>query len=89
MMAILSLYANTARQAIIYAILFWVISAIFIAMINSQLPSLAKLIQLVLPGAQLSMMINTHGFGSFIYAPIPLIQAGVLLFLGRIYMNRS
>ncbi len=89
MMAILSLYANTARQATIYAILFWAISAIIIAIINSQLPSLAELIQWVLPGAQLSMMINTQGFGSFVYAPIPLIQAAVLLFLGRSYMNRS
>lgn len=89
MMAILSLYANTARQATIYAILFWAISAIIIAIINSQLPYLAELLQWVLPGAQLSMMINTQGVGSFAYAPIPLVQAAVLLFLGRNFMKRS
>lgn len=89
MMAILSLYANTARQATIYAILFWAVSAIIIAIINSQVPALAEVLQWVLPGAQLSMMINTQGLGSFAYAPIPLIQAAVLLFLGRNYMKRS
>lgn len=89
MMAILSLYANTARQATIYAILFWAVSAVIIAIVHSQFAPLAQWLQWILPGAQISMMINTQGFGSFIYAPIPLLQAGLLLFLGRQYIKRS
>ncbi|AQS36515.1 ABC-2 family transporter protein [Shewanella psychrophila] len=89
LMALLSLYANSARQATIYAILFWAVSAIVIAIVNSQLPALGELLSWILPGAQLSMMINTQGVSSLVYAPIPLIQAGVLLFLGRSYMIRS
>lgn len=88
-MALLSLYANSARQATIYAILLWAVSAIVIAIVNSQLPAVGELLSWILPGAQLSMMINTQGISSLIYAPIPLIQAGVLLFLGRSYMQRS
>ncbi|NRB23359.1 ABC transporter permease subunit [Shewanella sp.] len=89
LMALLSLYANSARQATIYAILLWAVSAIVIAIVNSQLPAVGELLSWILPGAQLSMMINTQGISSLIYAPIPLIQAGVLLFLGRSYMQRS
>ncbi len=88
-MALLSLYAGSARQATIYAILLWAISAIVIAVINSQLPEIGSILSWFLPGAQLSMMINTQGISSLIYAPIPLIQAAVLLFLGRTYMTRS
>lgn len=89
LMALLSLYANSARQATIYAILLWAVGAIVIAIVNSQLPVIGELLSWILPGAQLSMMINTQGIASLIYAPIPLIQAGVLLFLGRSYMIRS
>ncbi|SQH76391.1 conserved membrane protein of unknown function, might belong to ABC transporter [Shewanella benthica] len=89
LMALLSLYANSARQATIYAILLWAVSAIVIAIVNTQLPAIGELLSWILPGAQLSMMINTQGIASLIYAPIPLIQAGVLLFLGRSYMIRS
>lgn len=89
LMALLSLYANSARQATIYAILLWAVGAIVIAIVNSQLPAIGELLSWILPGAQLSMMINTQGIASLIYAPIPLIQAGVLLFIGRSYMIRS
>lgn len=86
-MAILSLYATTARQATIYAIILWALISIVIAVFHSQFPSIDGL-QWVLPGAQLSMMINTQGLGSLAYAPIPLIQTAVLLIIGRQYMQR-
>ncbi|MEI6858228.1 MAG: ABC transporter permease subunit [Shewanella sp.] len=89
LMALLSLYANSARQATIYAILLWAISAIISAIVNSQFPAVSELLSWILPGAQLSMMINTQGVSSLVYAPIPLIQAAMLLFLGRSYMIRS
>ena len=86
-MAILSLYANTARQATIYAVIFWALISIIIAVFHSQFPSVNGL-QWLLPGAQLSMMINTQGLGSLAYAPIPLIQTAVLLAIGSRYMQR-
>ncbi|MDO6618869.1 ABC transporter permease subunit [Shewanella sp. 6_MG-2023] len=87
-MAVLSWYANSARMASIYAVILWALSGIVIAIINSQLPAVS-FISWVLPGSQLSLMINTQGIGSLIYAPIPIIQAIVILALGRIYMQRS
>ncbi|PKG59120.1 ABC transporter [Shewanella sp. GutDb-MelDb] len=88
LMAILSLYANSARQATIYAILIWAAMSITIAVINNFLPIISEL-KWILPGSQISLMINTQGLGSFAYAPVALLQTIVLLLLGRIYIKRS
>jgi ABC-type transport system involved in multi-copper enzyme maturation permease subunit len=88
LMAILSLYANSARQATIYAILLLAGIAIVNGFINGYLPELGSMLHWIVPGAQLSMMINTHGFNSLSIAAIPLIQATILLLLGRTYMAR-
>ncbi|WOT06579.1 ABC transporter permease [Shewanella youngdeokensis] len=88
LMAILSLYANSARQATIYAILIWAAMSITIGIINNYLPIISEL-KWILPGSQISLMINTQGLGSFVYAPVAIAQTLVLLVLGRIYMKRS
>lgn len=88
LMAILSLYANTARQATIYAILLLAGMSIVNGIISYYLPGLSSALQWIVPGAQLSMMINTYGFSSLPIAAIPLIQAVILLLLGRTYMAR-
>ncbi|QQX82554.1 ABC transporter permease subunit [Shewanella sp. KX20019] len=88
LMAILSLYANSARQATIYAILIWAAMSVSIGIINNFLPIISEL-KWILPGSQISLMINTQGLGSFAYAPVALLQTVVLLFLGRIYIKRS
>ncbi|MGS0680113.1 ABC transporter permease [Shewanella sp. 125m-7] len=88
LMAILSLYASSARQATIFAILVWAAMSISIAIINNYLPIISEL-KWILPGSQISLMINTQGLSSFMYAPVPLLQALVLLFLGKMYINRS
>ncbi|MDB2386017.1 ABC transporter permease [Shewanella sp.] len=88
LMAILSLYANSARQATIYAILIWAGMAIFVAILNNYLPFINEL-KWILPGSQVALMINTQGLSSFAYAPIALLQTLALLLLGRLYMKRS
>ena len=88
LMAILSLYASSARQATIYAILVWAAMSISIAIINNYLPIISEL-KWILPGSQISLMINTQGLQTFMYAPVALVQAGILLFLGKVYINRS
>ncbi|GGI89213.1 ABC transporter permease subunit [Shewanella gelidii] len=87
LMAILSLHASTARQATVQAIVFWALTSIAMAAINFYAPQLAML-EWTLPGAQLSSMINTQGMDSLSYSAIPLLQALVLLFIGRLYMIR-
>ena len=87
-MTLLSLYARTARQAMVFATILWTVISIAIMILSSQASVLAQL-QWVLPGAQLSNMLNTNGLYSLVYAPIPLLQTAAALLLGRIYMQRS
>ncbi len=87
-MAVLSLYANSARQASIFAIILWAIVSIIIAVINAKFPQLTGL-SMILPGSQISSMINTQGLGSFVFAPVPILQTIVILTLGNLLMKRS
>ncbi|MGI2169345.1 ABC transporter permease [Shewanella sp. MF05960] len=87
-MAVLSLQANSARQASIFAVILWAIVSIIIAIINFQFPQLNGL-SMILPGSQISSMINTQGLGSLAFAPIPLVQTVVILGLGNVFMKRS
>ncbi|WP_428618883.1 ABC transporter permease subunit [Shewanella sp.] len=88
LMALLSLHANSARQASIYAVLILAGGTIINGIISHYLPDLSAALQWLIPGAQLSMMINTKGLSSLAVAAIPLLQACVLLLLGRSYMAR-
>ena len=87
-MAVLSLHANSARQASIFAVILWAVVSIFIALINMNFPQLSWL-NWMLPGSQIGNLINTQGLGSFVYAPIPLLQTAVILFAGKVLMSRS
>tara|TARA_R110002033_G_scaffold166856_1_gene205702 strand:+ start:1313 stop:2146 length:834 start_codon:yes stop_codon:yes gene_type:complete len=87
-MAVLSLHANSARQASIFAVILWAVVSIFIALINMNFPQLSWL-NWMLPGSQIGNLINTQGLGSFVYAPIPLLQTAVILFSGKVLMSRS
>jgi ABC-type transport system involved in multi-copper enzyme maturation permease subunit len=87
-MAVLSLHANSARQASIFAVILWAIVSIIIAIINFQFPQLNGL-SMILPGSQISSMINTQGLGSLAFAPIPLVQTVIILGLGNVLMKRS
>ncbi|MGX9463310.1 ABC transporter permease subunit [Shewanella sp. A14] len=87
-MAVLSLYANSARQASIYAVILWAVVSIIIALINMNFPQLSWL-NWILPGSQISSLINTQGLSSLALAPIPLLQTVIILFVGKVLMSRS
>lgn len=88
LMTLLSLYARTARQAMVLATILWTLVSLAILVLNQQSNLVAEL-QWLLPGAQLSNMINTNGLNSLAFAYIPLLQTVAALLLGRIYMQRS
>ncbi|GGB59029.1 ABC transporter permease [Shewanella inventionis] len=87
-MALLSLHANSARQASIFAIILWALVSIVIGLINFKFPQLSGL-SIILPGSQISSMINTQGISSLAYSPIPLLQTVIILGLGNLLMKRS
>jgi ABC-type transport system involved in multi-copper enzyme maturation permease subunit len=88
MMALLSIIANSARQASIFAVILWIIVSLVITLINVQLPGF-DVVSYLLPGSQLSDMVNTQGLAAFAYTPIPLLQTFAILIIGHIVMQRS
>ncbi|QYJ73774.1 ABC transporter permease subunit [Shewanella sp. FJAT-52076] len=88
LMALLSLYANSARQATLFAVLVWCVLAIVSALAAYYVPSLPSL-DWLLPGSQIEMIVDNTPMGALLHAPLPLVQTAVLLFIGLVYMKRS
>lgn len=87
-MTLVSLYASTARQAMVLATILWTLISIVVMLLDEQ-SFLFTVLQWTLPGAQLSDMVNTNAINSLVYAPIPIMQTVVALILARIYIHRS
>lgn len=88
MMTLLSIIANSARQASIFAVILWIIVSLIITLVNVQFPGF-DVVSYLLPGSQLSDMVNTQGLAAFAYIPIPLLQTVAILIIGRMVMQRS
>ncbi|MGL5392157.1 MAG: ABC transporter permease subunit [Shewanella sp.] len=88
LMSVLSLYARTPRQGMVLATILWTVISLLMLLLGQQ-SSLVAQLQWLLPGAQLPSMLNTSGWQSFTFAPIPLLQTAATLILGRVYLQRS
>ena len=84
LMAWVSSMARSARRAIIYAVIIWIVCW--------SLPYFFPgfgILDMILPGAQVQSLLQLSGWNTLSLAPIPIIQTVVLLFLGRMIMQRS
>ncbi len=88
LMAWVSSMASSARQATLYAVIIWIVCSIVTGWLSSQFPGLWGLDK-VLPGAQVSGLLQLSGWNTLSLAYLPIIQTIVLLFLGRLMMQRS
>lgn len=88
LMAWVSSMARSARQATLYAVIIWIICSLVTGWLSSRFPGLWGLDK-VLPGAQVSGLLQLSGWNTLSLAYLPIIQTGVLLFLGRLMMQRS
>ncbi|MCH1931855.1 ABC transporter permease [Shewanella sp. A25] len=87
-MAVLSLCARSARQAMIWATILWTVLS-FVQLFIGEQSLLNTMFDWLMPGSQLSQMVNNTAAASLGYAIIPLIQTAVALLLGRVYLQRS
>lgn len=88
LMAWVSSMARSARQATLYAIIVWIVCSLLTSWLSSRFPGLWGLDK-VLPGAQVSGLLQLSGWNTLSLAYLPMIQTLVLLFLGRMMMQRS
>ena len=82
LMALVSAMANSARMAIIYASILWLIIFILINWFSPRFPVIAS-IEWVLPGAQLADLLEKEGWDTLSTAYIPILQSIFLLLMGR------
>jgi len=86
-MALISLFAGSARQATTWAVILWIVLTALIAWLGSRFPEAAAL-RWTLPGAHISRLLGYNDWQSLQLSIIPLAQTIVLLTIGYICMRR-
>lgn len=87
LMSFFNTFANTARSAVVFAILFFAGGGIIVGLLTWQIPALEP-INLVFPGYQLDQMAGQNA-GTLLGVVLPLGQTFVLLLLAQRVFARS
>ncbi|MDF0535469.1 ABC transporter permease subunit [Shewanella sp. A32] len=88
LMSVLSLVATSNRQATIYAVLFFTVSAIVLPLLDYAMPALGFL-QYLVPGMQTDGLVTASPMAASSSAPLPVIQCVAYLALGLLIIKRS
>lgn len=88
LMALVSVIAQSAKQATLYAIIGWIVLWFLLGYVQSKFGPF-PILDWVLPGSQLSSLVRLGGWDTLDLAPIPLLHTVVLLSLGWFAINRS
>ena len=87
LMSLVSVVAKTAIQAILFAIIAWIVVLIMVAVVQSNIGPV-EFLNWLLPGSQVSMLLKLSGWQTMQLAVIPLMQTAVLLTMGWFAMQR-
>ena len=87
LMALMSVFAKSARQAVMFAIILWIATALALRAVAQYFPDLTML-ELVLPGSQVSSLLTLRTWETLEFSIIPLVQTAVLLLLGWFAFRR-
>ncbi len=80
-MALISLFAGSARQATTWAIIFWIVLSVLTTWIARYYPD-AVILKWLIPGAHISTLLQLNDWRSMQLAPVPLLQSVLLLGIG-------
>lgn len=87
LMALVSVLANSARQATLYAIVGWIVMWFALGYVQNNFGPF-PILDWVLPGSQLGSLVKLGGWDTLQLAPIPLLHTVVLLMFGWIAIRR-
>lgn len=85
-MALISVFANSARQATTWAIILWITIGLFILWSSRYLPQIDSL-RWILPGAHIKYLLQQNSWQSLQIAYVPLLQTLGMLIVGYISMK--
>jgi len=88
MMSLLSLTVNSTRQVMVLAVLIWVSASAVIQGVSHYFPFF-EILDLIIPGRQLSELSDLPQAETLSLAYVPLLQGFVLLAAGRLVMQRT
>jgi ABC-type transport system involved in multi-copper enzyme maturation permease subunit len=88
LMALLSVVLSSPRKASVLAVMIWALAIMLIEWLAEKFPPVATL-KLLMPSMQFDELTKLEGVAMFSLAYIPLLQAAVLLFAGRFFMQRA
>jgi len=88
LMSLVSVLAKSAMQAILFAIIGWILVLLAVAIINSNVGPIGVL-DYLLPGSQVSVLATMSGWDTIQLSVIPLLQTAVLLAMGWFALQRS
>lgn len=86
-MALISLFTTSARQAIVWAIIAWIVVLITIYTLTRYYPPASNL-KWMLPGSHIKSLLYYSNWQSMQLAIVPLAQSAVLLLTGYVVMKR-
>lgn len=90
LMSLLSVLARSARQAVVFSIIVWIVVWFISRYVQNQFASASWLgvLDWVLPGAQVQGLLRLSSWDTLQLAPIPIAHTVVLLLLGALFMAR-
>ena len=80
-MALISLFAGSARQATIWAVILWIVLSALTTWAARYYPD-AAILKWFIPGAHISTLLQVNDWQSLQLAPIPILQCAMLLGIG-------
>lgn len=86
-MALISLFAGSARQATTWAIIFWIVLTVLTSWLARNYPD-AAVLKWFIPGAHISTLLHFNNWQSLQLAPVPILQTLALLMCGLLLMAR-
>jgi len=87
LMAVVSILAKSARQAMLYAIILWIVVWFVTGFLRERIPELGVL-DYIMPGSQIPLLYKSVGWDALEFAFIPIAQTLVLLVIGWLLMAR-
>ena len=88
LMGLVSALARSARQAMLFAIILWVVTWLVVRYLFAYFPQ-AGFLDWTMPGSQIPYLLRVVGWDAVQFAWIPLLQTVVLLVVGFLVMQRK
>jgi len=86
LMALVSVFASSARQATLLAVILWISALLIVGFIRSRFGDSA-LLNWALPGSQVGELLRLSDWSTMSYAFIPVVHTTLFLVLGSVFMR--